>query len=87
MRSDVVVAPAVPYGSSGEHAGFAGTLSIGQDATELLVVELARSATETFAHVLFVSAHGGNAAPATRAVAKLQRRGARRVAVPTDLGR
>ncbi len=27
-----VVAPALPYGSSGEHAGFAGTLSIGQAA-------------------------------------------------------
>ena len=36
-RPDVLIAPAVAYGSSGEHAGFAGTLSIGQDATELLV--------------------------------------------------
>jgi len=74
-RSDVVVAPAVPYGSSGEHAGFAGTLSIGQAATELLVVELARSATETFRHVLFVSAHGGNSAPVHRAVARLRHEG------------
>ena len=74
-RPDVVVAPAVPYGSSGEHAGFAGTLSIGQAATELLVVELARSATETFQHVLFVSAHGGNSAPVRRAVARLQGEG------------
>ncbi len=72
---DVVVAPAVPYGSSGEHAGFAGTLSIGQDAVELLVVELARSATDTFDHVLFVSAHGGNAPPVTRAVARLRAEG------------
>ncbi len=70
-RNDVVVAPAVPYGSSGEHAGFAGTLSIGQDAVELLVIELARSATATFDHVLFVSAHGGNARPVTRAVDRL----------------
>ena len=31
----VVVAPPLPYGSSGEHAGFAGTLSIGQPAPEL----------------------------------------------------
>ncbi len=71
-RSDVFVAPAVPYGSSGEHAGFAGTLSIGQAALELLVLELGRSAGDTFAHVLFVSAHGGNAEPLTRAVALLQ---------------
>jgi mycofactocin system creatininase family protein len=74
-RSDVIVAPAVPYGSSGEHAGFAGTLSIGQEAIELVLVELARSATETFPHVLFVSAHGGNVAPATRAVATLRAEG------------
>jgi creatinine amidohydrolase len=70
-RRDVLVAPAVPYGSSGEHAGFAGTLSIGQAATEELVVELVRSATDTFGHVLLVSAHGGNAEPVRRAVARL----------------
>jgi mycofactocin precursor peptide peptidase len=73
-RPDVLIAPPVPYGSSGEHAGFAGTLSIGQEATEALVTELGRSATRTFRHVLFVSAHGGNAEPVTRAVARLRSR-------------
>lgn len=67
-----VVAPAVPYGSSGEHAGFAGTISIGQEAFELLVLELVRSATETFARVLLVSAHGGNAEPLERAAERLR---------------
>jgi len=71
-RPDVVIAPAVPYGSSGEHAGFAGTLSIGQAAVELLVLELGRSAFETFGRVVFVSAHGGNAEPVSRAVARLR---------------
>lgn len=71
-RTDVLVAPPVPYGSSGEHAGFAGTLSIGQDVTEALVLELGRSACDTFAHVLFVSAHGGNAEPVSRAVTRLR---------------
>lgn len=74
-RDDVVVAPAVPYGSSGEHAGFAGTLSIGQDAVARVVLELGRSACETFAHVLFVSAHGGNKVPVTRAVERLRHEG------------
>ena len=41
-RSDVLVAPALAYGSSGEHAGFAGTVSIGQTAVELVILELAR---------------------------------------------
>jgi creatinine amidohydrolase len=71
-RDDVLVAPPVPYGSSGEHAGFPGTLSIGQAALELLVTELCRSAAQTFAHLILVCAHGGNAEPLSRAVARLR---------------
>jgi creatinine amidohydrolase len=71
-RADVLVAPPLGYGSSGEHAGFAGTLSIGQDALELLLVELGRSASGTFGHLVLVCAHGGNAEPARRAVARLR---------------
>src|SRR3954469_9194874 len=56
----VRVAPTLPYGSSGEHAGFDGTLSIGQAALEQVLVELARSFDGP---VLFVCAHGGNAEP------------------------
>jgi creatinine amidohydrolase len=71
-RPDVLVAPPIAYGSSGEHAGFPGTLSIGQDALELLLVELGRSAALTFDRLLLVSAHGGNAAPVARAVERLR---------------
>ncbi|MDQ2724934.1 MAG: mycofactocin biosynthesis peptidyl-dipeptidase MftE [Actinomycetota bacterium] len=69
-RPDAVVAPAVPYGSSGEHAGFPGTLSIGQDALAQLIIELGRSA-DAFAGLLIVSGHGGNAEPLAAAVATL----------------
>jgi mycofactocin precursor peptide peptidase len=72
VRGDVIIAPAVGYGSSGEHAGFAGTLSIGRAALELLIVELGRSASDTFAHLLLVSAHGGNTEAVARAVATLR---------------
>ncbi len=65
-RPDVLVAPALPYGSSGEHAGFPGTLSIGREALELVVLELVRSA-DAFAGVVLVSGHGGNADPLDRA--------------------
>lgn len=65
----VLVAPAVPYGASGEHDGFPGTLSIGQEALELLLVELCRSATATVVRVLLLNGHGGNLAPLSRAVA------------------
>jgi mycofactocin system creatininase family protein len=71
-RSDVVVAPALPYGASGEHAGFPGTVSIGREALELLVLELVRSATESFRHVLLVNGHGGNAPTLAAAVARLR---------------
>ncbi|WP_405485106.1 mycofactocin biosynthesis peptidyl-dipeptidase MftE [Nocardia sp. NBC_00511] len=71
-REEVLVAPALAYGSSGEHAGFSGTLSIGQAALELLVVELCRSAFDTFDRVLLVSAHGGNHDPLVRAVRQLR---------------
>lgn len=71
-RAGVVVAPALPYGSSGEHAGFAGTLSIGRAALVTVLVELVRSATDTFRHVLLVSGHGGNAEPLARAAGLLR---------------
>ncbi|MGY0499854.1 mycofactocin biosynthesis peptidyl-dipeptidase MftE [Nocardia sp. FBN12] len=71
-RSDVLIAPAVPYGASGEHAGFAGTLSIGQAALEFLVVELCRSATDTFSRIVLVNGHGGNMEALRRAVALLR---------------
>lgn len=70
-----VVAPAIPYGASGEHEDFAGTVSIGHDALELLLVELVRSASATFARVVFVSAHGGNDVALARAVERLRAEG------------
>jgi mycofactocin system creatininase family protein len=70
-----VVAPPLPYGSSGEHQDFAGTLSIGAEVTESIVVELGRSAIGAFVRVLFVNAHGGNAAPVAAAVARLREEG------------
>ena len=65
-----VVAPPLPYGSSGEHGGFPGTLSIGRDATELVLVELVRSAA-AFAMVVVVSTHGGNSSAVESAVSRL----------------
>ncbi|HEX4010762.1 MAG TPA: mycofactocin biosynthesis peptidyl-dipeptidase MftE [Solirubrobacteraceae bacterium] len=73
-RPAVAVAPALPYGASGEHAGFPGTLSLGQAAVEMSIVELVRSA-DGFAGVTLVSWHGGNAEPVARAVARLRGEG------------
>ena len=73
----VVVGPALAYGASGEHEDFAGTVSIGHDALESLVVELCRSATRTFSGVVVVSAHGGNGLALARAARRLRREGRR----------
>jgi creatinine amidohydrolase len=74
-RPEVLAAPPVPYGSSGEHAAFAGTVSIGPEGLERLVVELCRSAGASFARILLVCAHGGNADPLARAVSSLAAEG------------
>jgi mycofactocin system creatininase family protein len=57
----VVVAAPLAYGASGEHAGFAGTLSIGTEVLADVLVELVRSARGSCAAVVWVCAHGGNA--------------------------
>jgi mycofactocin precursor peptide peptidase len=59
-RGDVVVAPAVAYGASGEHADFPGTLLIAHTVLAELLIELVRSARSSFAGVVLISAHGGN---------------------------
>ena len=82
----MVVAPPITYGSSGEHQSFSGTLSIGSRAIELVLVELARSATHTFDRVVFVSTHGGNAKAVGRAVRRLRDEGRDvRAWVPGDI--
>jgi mycofactocin system creatininase family protein len=71
-RPGVLAAPPLAYGASGEHEDFPGTLSIGTEATELLLTELCRSATRTFSRVLLVSTHGGNAAAVRQAERQLR---------------
>lgn len=56
----VDVAPALPFGASDEHHGFAGGLSLGTTGTALALAALVRSALATWCGVVIVSAHGGN---------------------------
>jgi creatinine amidohydrolase len=58
-RDDCVVSPPLTITASGEHRGFAGTLSIGNVAMADLLVELVRSA-DWAQGVVFVNGHGGN---------------------------
>ncbi|HEU5038009.1 MAG TPA: mycofactocin biosynthesis peptidyl-dipeptidase MftE [Nocardioides sp.] len=56
------VAPALSYGSSGEHQSFPGTASVGTEALTHVVVELVRSLRTWASRVVIVNAHGGNVA-------------------------
>lgn len=72
---DVMTAPPLAYGASGEHEGFPGTVSIGHDALRLLLVEFGRSVCRWAARLLFVNAHGGNARTVVDAVSRLRSEG------------
>lgn len=65
-RTDCIIAPPIAISASGEHQGFAGTLSIGTDAMVSVTIEIARSA-EWANGVVFVNGHGGNGAAMRRA--------------------
>ncbi len=67
----VIISPAITIGASGEHDGFAGTLSIGTAALVNVLVEIVRSAHWATGIVL-VNSHGGNAQAVRSAVTKLR---------------
>ena len=56
-----IVAPAVAIGASGEHEGFAGTLSVGTKVLADMLVEIVRTAGAEFSRVVVINGHGGNA--------------------------
>lgn len=66
-----LVAPALAYGSSGEHQAFPGTSSIGTPVLHQVIVELTRSMTTWARRVVFVNGHGGNVFALTAAVDQL----------------
>ena len=70
-----LVAPAIAYGASGEHEGFPGTVSIGAEALELLLVEFGRSAARWAPALVFVNGHGGNVGALSAAVRLLRYEG------------
>ena len=75
LGGDVLVAPPVSYGSSGEHQSFAGTSSIGSEALQLFTIELVRSMSTWAGRIVFVNAHGGNVAALAKATFQLATEG------------
>ncbi|MCK5892635.1 mycofactocin biosynthesis peptidyl-dipeptidase MftE [Aeromicrobium sp.] len=66
-----VVAPALAYGSSGEHQSFAGTSSIGGPVLRATVLELVRSMATWAGRIVLVNGHGGNLEALSSAVRQL----------------
>jgi creatinine amidohydrolase len=66
------VAPAIPYGASGEHQGFPGTASIGHEALRSLLVELVRSLSGWAGRVVIVNGHGGNVATLAATITRMR---------------
>jgi mycofactocin system creatininase family protein len=75
----LMIGPTISVSASGEHVGFAGTLSIGSEVMSSVIVELVRSA-DWAAGVVLVNGHGGNHEAITDAVATLTAEGRRTLA-------
>ncbi|HUO38001.1 MAG TPA: mycofactocin biosynthesis peptidyl-dipeptidase MftE [Mycobacterium sp.] len=72
---ELLLAPAIPYGASGEHEGFAGTVSIGTEALEYVLVQYGRSACNWARRLIFLNGHGGNVEALHAAVSRLRGEG------------
>ena len=63
-KTDTAVTPAITFGSSENHMGFAGTISLRPRTLAALAEDISESLyTHGFRHILFLSGHGGNRAP------------------------
>ena len=71
-----LLGPPLTVTASGEHQGFPGTLSIGNQAMEAVVVELVRSA-DWARGVVLVNGHGGNRTAVDAATRRLDHEGRR----------
>ncbi|GAA4009220.1 mycofactocin biosynthesis peptidyl-dipeptidase MftE [Streptomyces sp. NBC_01352] len=75
LGEKTLVAPPVVYAASGEHQGFPGTMSIGNEALRFMLVELVRSLALWAGRVVFVNGHGGNVRCLSGVAAQLAQEG------------
>lgn len=84
LPGPVLVAPAIAYGNSGEHADFPGTISIGHEVLRAVLVETVRSLALWAGSVVFVNGHGGNVRTLEDAVPFLRAEGHRVAWAPCE---
>ncbi len=70
VNQRAMIGPTLSITASGEHSGFAGTLSVGTAVLTQMLIEIVRSA-DWCSGVVFVNGHGGNAEAVTTAVRTL----------------
>jgi len=80
-----VLAPTLPYGASGEHQHFPGTIDIGHEALFRVLVELGRSVSCWADRLVLVNGHGGNLPTTVAAVAQLRHEGRDAAWVPCEV--
>jgi mycofactocin precursor peptide peptidase len=76
-RDDALSGGLIPFGSSGEHQDFPGTLSVGTEPLAAFLVELVRSARPWSLGTVIISGHGGNADALASVMATARREGDR----------
>jgi len=69
---DVLIAPAINYGMSAHHMGFAGTVTLKPSTLIQVVIDVVTSLhRHGFTHFYFLNGHGGNIPPVTSAFSEL----------------
>jgi creatinine amidohydrolase len=72
LANDIVLCPALQYGSSHHHLAFAGTISLSAELFTRVAVELVHSLMKGgFRRIVLLNGHGGNIAPLKQALAIL----------------
>lgn len=72
QQMDVLIAPAINYGMSQHHMGFAGTVSLRPSTLMQVVIDVVGSLRQHgFTHFYFLNGHGGNIPPVTSAFSEL----------------
>ncbi len=72
LPDDILLCPALPFGSSHHHLSFGGTLSISITTYTQVVVELVESLLQNgFRKIVLLNGHGGNITPVKQALAIL----------------
>ena len=74
MKEDILLCPALPFGSSDHHSSFGGAISLSPDLYVKVIVNLVQSFVGNgFRRIVLLNGHGGNITPVKQALAILSK--------------